>query len=508
MVKRRRIFLTTSIPYVNAAPHVGHALEFVQTDARARFERLRGNEVFFLTGTDENSLKNVQAAEKAGVQTRDLVDRYTREFSRLGEALAMQIDGFIRTTEGRHIAGAQKLWASCDPEDIYTKQYRGLYCVGCEAFYAEKELVDGRCPEHQTELQVVEEENYFFRLSRYQKQLTTLIQSDQLLITPETRKNEVLEFIRAGLEDFSISRSRSRAKDWGVPVPRDEKQIMYVWFDALASYITGVGYGSDEAQFHTWWNESDEIIHVIGKGILRFHAVYWPAMLLSAGLRLPTTLFVHGYITIAGDKISKTLGNVIDPFEIVNRRGADAFRYYLLHDISPDKDTDFTLEQFEAKYRGDLVHGIGNYVSRVLAMIEQFFDGRVPHPRDRAKAPLTWKGFIESYISDIQAFRFDGAFLHATHLIRLEGDGVIAAQKPWELAKAGKKEELADVLYHQAELLRQCAWLLEPFLPSTARSIRERLQEADTSNFRGRIDTWGLLEPGTPVTKGEPLFPL
>ena len=364
----KKFYITTSIPYVNANPHIGHALEFVQSDVLARYHRAKKEEVFFLTGADENSLKNVQAAEAQKVSTRELVDANTLKFIELTKALNISNDEFIRTVEERHFLGAQKLWSLCKKEDIYKKKYKGLYCVGCEQFYSEKELVNGKCPEHSKPLEIVEEENYFFKLSNYQKKLEKIISSDEYEIVPETKKNEVLSFIKMGLEDFSISRSKKRAKDWGVPVPGDSAQIMYVWFDALANYLTALDFGGDEKKFKKYWPAD---IHVVGKGIIRFHAVYWVAMLLSAGLKLPKKLFVHGYITIEGQKMSKSLGNVIDPNELAKKYGTDPVRYYLLRYIHPVQDSDFSIKKFEDAYTADLANGLGNLVSRVAGLIEQ-----------------------------------------------------------------------------------------------------------------------------------------
>src|SRR3989344_8827091 len=306
-------FISTAIPYVNAPGHVGHALEFIQTDVIARYYRSLKRDVFFLTGTDENSLKNAKAAEQQGVSTKDLVDRNAAIFRSLADKLKISYDDFIRTTEPKHIKGAQKLWLACE-DDIYQKTYRGLYCVGCEEFYQESELEDGKCPEHHTEPEVVEEENYFFRLSKYQEQLKAVFEKDIIKIIPSSRKNEIVSFLNSGLEDICISRSVERAKGWGIPVPGDNTQIIWVWFDALSNYINALGYGENDKKFEEFWQKSDAKVHVIRKGIARFHAIYWPGILLSAGISLPSTIFVHGYITVDGQKMSKTLGNVVDTF--------------------------------------------------------------------------------------------------------------------------------------------------------------------------------------------------
>ncbi len=510
MVNQKQFTITTAIPYVNADPHIGFALELVQADALARYHRLCGKGVFFLTGTDENSLKNVQAAEAEGMLIKELVNINAERYRELTKMLNISNDDFIRTTEERHIQGAKKLWESCRKDDIYKKKYKGLYCVGCETFYTEKDLENGVCPEHQTKPEIVEEENYFFRLSRYQNDIEDYIRSDRLRIIPESRKNEILEFIRGGLEDFSISRSRERAKAWGIPVPGDDSQIMYVWFDALSNYINAVGYANNPASFKTRWEESARIIHVIGKGITRFHAVYWPAMLLSAGIRLPDEIFIHGYVTIGGKKISKSLGNVIDPFAAVQKYGKDAVRYFLLREIPSHSDGDFTFDRLEAKYTGDLVHGIGNYASRVLAMIEKYFAGRVPAPLNRFREDIQteggWKGIIEAYAQDFESCRFDKASSRIDHVVRLWGDAKINKDKPWALEKINR-EALADTLYHRAELLRQVGLLLSPFLPDASQELHSRLGIEKVSHDFEHEAKWGGLEPGIKVVKGDALFP-
>ncbi|OGZ02618.1 MAG: methionine--tRNA ligase, partial [Candidatus Liptonbacteria bacterium RIFOXYB1_FULL_36_10] len=327
-MERKTVFISTAIPYVNAKPHIGFALELVEADVFARFKRVNNNDVFLLTGTDENSLKNVQTAEELNIPTAEFVEKNAKFFQKLAVDLNISNDGFIRTSiEEKHKKGAEKLWSSCRPEDIYKKQYKGFYCVGCEEFKTAKDLENGKCPEHPNrEVEIVEEENYFFKLSNYQNKLKEIIETGKMEIIPETRKNEMLSFINSGLEDFSISRSNERAKKWGIKVPQDEEQTIYVWFDALSNYITALDYTSAGEKFKKYWEEGSEIIHVIGKGINRFHTIYWPAMLLSAGVRIPTKIFIHGYITSAGQKMSKSLGNVVDPFELIEKYGADALR--------------------------------------------------------------------------------------------------------------------------------------------------------------------------------------
>lgn len=506
-----RLYITTAIPYVNAPPHIGFALEAVQTDIIARWHRMRGSDVFFATGTDENSLKNVQAAQKEGIATRVLVDRNAGRFAELHDALALSNDVFIRTTEPRHIAGAQELWRRCSAAGaIYRKRYRGLYCVGCELFYQPGELIDGKCPEHQTVPEEVEEENYFFRLSTYADQLHELISTDKLHVTPESRKNEVLRFIERGLEDFSISRSVERSHGWGVPVPDDPSQVMYVWFDALMNYLTALDFPDGEL-YRTWWVKNPRRVHVIGKGILRFHAVYWPAMLLAGKMELPTELFVHGYLTVDGQKMSKSLGNVVDPFAVVEKYGTDTARFYLAYAIPATGDGDFSEQRLRELYQAKLANGIGNLLSRVLTLVEKHFDGRVPeHGESTAMLADAWKRYAEY----LDRYALDEALRTVTDIVS-HSDQIVDENKLWALVKTDKAKA-GVILYYLLENLRAIAWMIQPFLPETSKRIFAQIdpEGRDAARFEKRengglkaVQAWGGLEPGAPVKKGEPLFP-
>lgn len=512
--------ITTSIPYVNAQPHIGHALEMVQADVLARYHRLLGHAVRFQSGTDENALKNVQAAEQAGITTQALVERNAAHFAALQQTLNLAWDDFIRTSaDPRHATGVAKFWRACVASgDIYKKRYRGLYCVGCELFYNEDELVDGQCPIHERPLELVEEENYFFRLARYQEQLLTLIKADRLCIVPETRKNEILSFIRRGLVDFSISRSVVRSRGWGIPVPDDPSQVIYVWFDALVNYITAPGYADEGPSYARFWRQADRRIHLIGKDITRFHAIYWPAMLLSAGVPLPDTILVHGFITINGSKVSKSKGNVIDPVKLVQQWGTDALRYYLLRKVPTTGDANFTLAEFTQTYNADLADQLGNLLNRVVKMIERYTAGNVPTPSpltDREDRFLALANETQlEYHQALAELALHRALGTVWQLIAATNKYIVEVE-PWTLAKQAKEvgdqtahARLATSLYVMAESLRLIAHMLFPFLPQTAAAIAQQLgTPLDTAaNQWGHALHWGKLAVHTQVQVGEVLF--
>jgi methionyl-tRNA synthetase len=388
-----RLYVSTTIPYVNARPHIGHALELVQADVLARHHRRIGDEVRLQSGTDDNSLKNVLAAQREGISTTELVNRNAGAFASLREQLSLSFDDFIRTsTDPRHRPGVERLWhASAVGGDLYRRDYHGLYCVGCEQFYTEEELIDCTCPEHHTRPEQVTEENWFFRLSRYATRLRAEISSGRLRIEPASRRNEVLSFIDGGLTDFSVSRSVQRAGGWGIGVPGDPTQVTYVWWDALANYVTALGYGGTGNDYRRWWVEADRRVHLVGKGVLRFHAVYWPAILLSAGAPLPTDIFVHDYLTAGGSKISKSAASqeITDPAALADTYGVDALRWWLLRDVPRVGDTDFTVDRLIGRANADLANGLGNLVSRVVSIAHRYRNG-VVRPCSRPDGTSRW----------------------------------------------------------------------------------------------------------------------
>jgi methionyl-tRNA synthetase len=474
-------YLTTTIPYVNARPHIGFALELVQADVLARFGRQHGDRVRFQAGTDDNSLKNVLAAQAAGADVQEFVDRNAEAFLALGPALSLTVDDVIRTSrDARHRPGVERFWQAC-AADLYRKGYEGLYCTGCEQFYSPAELQGGRCPEHGTEPQRVAEENWFFRLSRYGPALRQAIADGELRIEPAGRRHEVLAFIDGGLEDFSVSRPAERAGGWGIPVPGDPSQVIYVWFDALCNYVTALGYGTGEDAYDEWWAGEGRRVHLLGKGVLRFHAVYWPAMLLSSGQPLPTDIFVHDYLTAAGRKISKSSGSGPDdptaPAALAAEYGPDAVRWWLLREVPRVGDADFTVERLTARADDELANGLGNLVNRVVAMIHRYRGGRIPSPAPAAGGEALGEAIQHAdglIAAALEEFDFRSATA-AVWAIADEANRFINRVRPWELARAERdgagNEHLDAVL---GLLFAACTALgreLAPFLPDAAARI-------------------------------------
>lgn len=494
------LFVSTAIPYVNAAPHLGFAWELVLADAIARKARQDGRDVFFLTGTDDNAISNVRAAEAAGQPVADLVAENSSTYGSLKDVLDVSWDDFIRTSKDpRHLEGAPWFFERArDNGDIYKKFYRGRYCVGCEAFVRSTDLVDGRCPDHRTEPEVVEEENYFFRLSKYGPYLREIIEEGRLRIEPAFRANEILAWLDDGLEDISISRSVERTSGWGIGVPGDPRQTLYVWFDALTNYVNALGGGGSE-KFERFW-ASGEVVHVIGKNIVRQHALFWPAILKSAGLRLPDVLVIHGFITNQGRKLSKSTGNVIDPTEIAADFGADVLRYFLLSGTY-DGDISYS-DEVLIRARDGLANGLGNLLSRTVALIERHCGSTVPAPGDAGPAEHELRRRAEEAIEEAaKADLRPSRALAAIDDLVSQANRYIVEVAPWDQQVAEPGYPLETALFHLAETLRIAGWGLEPYLPTTSKRIASQLG-ADLE-----AAGWGLSVVGSQVRKSRHLFP-
>ncbi len=503
---KKTFFVTTAIDYINAPPHIGHALEKVQADVMARYHRLLGEDVFFLTGSDEHGTKVEQAAKRASLRPQEFCDQMVKKFHLLKEKLNLSFDYYIRTTNPQHTRAAQNLWKACQ-KDIYNAKYSGYYCVGCEAYLTHSDLIDGKCPNHGITPEIIKEENYFFRLSNYQKPLLKHFEENPNFVLPSTRYNEIYTLIKSGLEDISISRSTAKLR-WGIPVPGDPKQVMYVWFDALTNYISAIGYSYDVKKFRKWWPAN---VHVIGKDITRFHAILWPAMLMSAGLPLPKTIFVHGFITVGGQKMSKTLGNVIDPIKLVEKYGVDSVRYYLMREIPPTEDGDFTYERFEERYNADLANDLGNLLHRSIPIYEKYCEGRIPYPNEDLSIDQALKKLIGSveknYLELMTSYDFKGALEEIWKIVR-QANKYIDETAPWSLAKKNSRR-LGTVLYNLAETIRIIAFLIWPFLPSAAETMLDQLGVTDSLKEKSLKETipFGQIKPGSKLSKGKPIFP-
>ena len=491
---------TTPIYYVNAKPHIGHAYTTIVADAVARWHRLLGQEVHFLTGTDEHGLKIQQAADARGISPQQFVDSIAPTFKHAWEKLSITNDDFIRTTETRHIIGVQKLLQACyDAGDIELDVYRGQYCVACEAYYLDDELIDGKCPDHKTLTTYVEEENYFFRLSRFEDRLLQWYADHPNCITPGFRMNEVLSFIKGGLNDFSISR---KTLTWGVPLPWDSSHVAYVWFDALANYITAIGYGSDDDAFNANWPVD---LHFLGKEITRFHCAYWPAMLMSAGIEPPNGWAVGGWLIVGGEKMSKTTGNVVDPLDLIDEFGVDGLRYFLLADTAYGNDGDFTYEGLVSRYNSDLANNLGNLAARIATVVEKKCGGVGPAPVHNsilAAAAAAAVADTSSAWLRIQPSRA----LEATWGLIKATNAYLENNEPWKMEPG---PAIDTVMGDALEALRIVTILANPALPTSTQEIWRRIGlTGEITDLRIDADTrWGQYPGGRQVVKGEPLFP-
>lgn len=513
----KRYFITTAIDYVNASPHIGHAYEKIIADVLARFHRLRGFEVHYLTGTDEHGQKNATSAAAAGKGVEAFVDENAAKFRNLVGLLNLSVDDFIRTTEPRHARGVEAIWRRvASAGDFYKKNYQALYCVGHEAFVTKSDLVNGKCPAHDTEPIVIEEENYFFRLSKYRPRLRKLFEERPDFVVPASRYGEMLNLIDT-LEDISVSRPVEKLS-WGIPVPDDPTHVIYVWFDALTNYISAVGFGKDEAQFDRWWPVSH---HLIGKDINRFHSLLWPAMLISAGLTPPRQVLVHGFITVEGQKISKSLGNVIDPAtvarELTVASGAafevsvDAIRYFLLREIPFGEDGDFSRSGLVHRFNADLANDYGNLLNRTLPQLERHFEGRVPVRGAEVGKDAALRLTAEEVASSVERFvdrlDFKGALEEVWRLLGT-ANKYIDEEAPWQAVRVDR-ERAGTVLYNTLETVRIATILLSPWLPTATARVWEQLGVTARLETQ-RVDSagqWGGLPAGTRARPGVPIFP-
>ncbi len=500
----RTFYITTPIYYVNDLPHIGHIYTTVVADTVARYQRMRGREVRFLTGTDEHGQKIVKAAQAQGTTPEELANRVVRRYPPLWQALGITNDDFIRTTEPRHLSGVHEMIRRMAARgDIYKGNYGGWYCAGCEAFFPETQLVEGKCPEQGHPVEWVEEESYFFRLSAYQQPLLRFFHEHPEFIRPESRYNEVVRFVEGGLKDLSISRV---SLPWGIPWPGDPRHVVYVWLDALTNYVSALGFGSqDTSLFERFWPAD---LHLVGKDILRFHCVYWPAFLMSAGLPLPRQVFGHGWWLRDDKKMSKSLGNVVRPDHLLERFGADPLRYFLLREMTFGQDASFSDEGFLLRYNADLANGLGNAASRVLAMTRRYLSGATPPLRCGANV-LADKGgeVLTRYLACMDGFEFHRA-LEAVWELVAAVDGYVNEKQPWAIFKAegAGSQRLGRVLYNSLEALRLVAVMVAPVMPATSRRLLAQLGVAPDSRAATAL-SWGELPTGSPLGEEGALFP-
>ncbi len=500
----RTFYVTTPIYYVNDVPHIGHAYTTLAADVIARYKRLKGHEVFFLTGTDEHGQKVEKAANAAGETPLELADRVVKRFQALWEKLDVSYTDFIRTTQERHKNGVSHLFTQVLAQgDIYLGEYEDWYCTPCETFWTETQLIDYKCPDCNRPTEKLKEESYFFRMSKYQEQLLAHIEANPDFIQPKSKRNEIIAFVKEGLRDLSISRTSFR---WGIPVPGNDRHVIYVWFDALANYITALGYPDQSGNFGKFWPVD---AHLIGKDILRFHAVYWPTFLMAAGLPLPKKVFAHGWWTVEGQKMSKSLQNVIEPNMLIDKYGVDAVRYFLLREVPFGLDGDFSHTALVHRINSDLANDLGNLLNRSTAMINKYFDGIVQVPGPLSSLDQAYRAKTEAMVTQVDAHLNELAFskaLQAIWEVISAGNKYIDESAPWALAKdPAQHERLGTIMYCSLESQRIIYHLLAAFMPKTATKALSYLGwDAPPAEAGLR---WGALAAGTKISKAEPLFP-
>lgn len=505
---KKTYYLTTPIYYVNGKPHIGHAYTSILCDTFARFRRMLGEPVFYITGTDEHGIKVQKAALEKGKDPKVFVDEIAPQFKELWQILGIQYDHFIRTTDDYHKQTVQKVLADLEKKgDIYKAKYQGWYCTPCESFWTELQLKEGKCPDCGRAVERLEEENYFFKLAKYQTWLIQYIENHPGFIQPDYRKNEVLGFLKEPLEDLCITRPKARLS-WGIEYPGSKEHVVYVWFDALLNYVTGAGYLQDDKKFRSLWPAD---LHLVGKDILRQHAVFWPIMLHAMGVEMPKLVFAHGWWRIGGAKMSKSVGNVVDPAVIVQKYGSDVLRYFLLREVTLGLDGTYSEDLLMERYSSDLANDLGNLWHRTASMIEKYFDGKIPEGSQKAfQAPLMqntlklWEGVCHSMLA------YDPReALSKIWTVITSANQFVEETKPWVLAKdASKKQELADALYILAECVAHLAVFLQAFLPETSGKILSRLKVVSCQKVHAQKDfEKPLLVVGTSIEKGDPLFP-